>query len=116
MSFPEDDSYTPQKFTLKSSTGLKHDLVDIKHITLPDAANPRGWIRIPLHDASKRGAQRYLRTSYLQLTVTYMYNNGRDLHMRALRVLAPDEEAAPAPERFMPAWETPAMFASAHIR
>ena len=120
LSFGDDDSYTPEKFTVRSSTGLRDDLADLRHIALPEGVRVNGWIRVPLHDARQRGAQRYLRTSFLQLSVTYMYSNGRDLRIRAVRVLAPDEAppaAGPAHERFaMPAWETPQMYLSAHVR
>ena len=120
LSFGDDDSYTPEKFTVRSSTGLRDDLADLRHIELPEGVRVSGWVRVPLHAAGKRGAQRYLRSSFLQLSVTYMYSNGRDLRIRAARVLVPDEappSAGPAPERFaMPAWETPQMYLSADVR
>lgn len=113
-----DDSYTPQKVSISSSSsGSRHDLVEVRSIVLADDIAPEAWIRVPLHDPNKKGLQRYLRTSYLHISFPFMYSNGRDLHLRGLHVLGPDEEPPVAPSsRSMPAWETPLMFSSSQVR
>ena len=116
LEFSTDESYTPQKLTLRTGSGLLDELTDLKHVHLPDDFQMDGWLRIPLHNPAKRGLQRYLRTSTLRLAITYNFQNGRDLHIRGLKVLGPDAMQRPGPDRLMPVWQSEPMFASEHVR
>jgi len=117
LDFAADDSYTPQRLSIKSGPGLRHDLREVKAVSLPEVEGRfTGWLRIPLHAPAKRGMQRFLRTDYLQVSVSYMFSNGRDLHIRGAHVLGPELSAQPVMEHRMPEWQTPEMFVGAHVR
>jgi len=89
-----DESYTPRTVVVRAGA-LHHDLEEVRRVEL---AAPRGWVRIPLGAA---GAP--LRTWYLQVVVHAMKANGRDLHLRGLRVLGPGAAAAPGVHAAPPA-------------
>ena len=80
-----DESYTPRTVSVRAGI-LHHDLDELRRIEL---ASPTGWVRIPL--AQPKG----VRTWYLQIVVHSMRANGRDLHLRGLRVLGPGIGSAP---------------------
>ena len=78
-----DESYTPRSVTVRSGT-FHHDLEEVRHF---DLTSPKGWVRIPLGDLTGVGINRYHRTWYLQLVVTQMHSNGRDMHIRLIKVV-----------------------------
>jgi anaphase-promoting complex subunit 10 len=80
-----DESYTPRIVSVRAGT-LHHDLEELRRVEM---TSPTGWIRIPL--AAPKG----IRTWYLQIVVHQMRANGRDLHLRGLRILGPGAGASP---------------------
>lgn len=76
-----DESYTPRTVSVRAGT-LHHDLEELRRVEL---SSPTGWVRIPLGGAGSAG----VRTWYVQVVVHTMKANGRDMHMRGLRVLGP---------------------------
>ena len=112
-----DDSYTPQRLSIKSGPGLRHDLREVKAVNLPEEeGRVTGWVRIPLHAPSKRGVQRFLLTDSLQVSFSYMFANGRDLHVRCIHVLGPERGVQPLLERMTPRWVSPEMYVGAAVR
>jgi len=87
-----DESYTPRKISLRSGT-THHDLEEVRALTLE---KPMGWVRIPCGDPAARGAARFLRTWYLQLVVHFMHQQGRDTHIRCVKILGPPSIGAAA--------------------
>ena len=81
--FSLDESYTPKRVNLRSGTCI-HDLIDITTIELNDA---KGWVILSLSDNNKEGEP--LRTHMLQLRILSMHQNGRDTHIRQLKILGP---------------------------
>ncbi|KAF4662774.1 Anaphase-promoting complex subunit 10 [Perkinsus chesapeaki] len=97
VSYKADESYTPAVISVRIGNTL-FDLNEIQRLTL---YQPEGWIVIPLaltrsHDNSpdyhlQRGvtfrddivAQSFIRTFYLQIA------NGRDTHIRQVRIYGP---------------------------
>ena len=86
VDFSRDESYTPQAFVIKSGA-LSTDLEAVRLVTLTEAA-PKGWVRVPLGGSGGADGPCH-RTSYLSIVVTHMYANGRDMHIRGIRVLGP---------------------------
>jgi anaphase-promoting complex subunit 10 len=76
-----DESYTPKRMGVRCGTTL-HDLTDICTVEL---AEPVGWVTIPLFDPLE-GASCPLRTHMLQIRVYQMHQNGRDTHVRQVKV------------------------------
>ncbi|OQS04911.1 anaphase-promoting complex subunit 10 [Thraustotheca clavata] len=84
-----DESYTPRKISIRAGSTF-HDLVEIKTQTIVE---PMGWITIqlmqpPSHIANA-GSEKPLRTFFLQIAVMGMHQNGRDTHIRQVKVFAP---------------------------
>lgn len=93
LDFGSDESYTPKKIAIKSGTSL-HDLVDLTAIELHE---PVGWVSVSLtnpesnipdmKDTSEGSGP--LRTHYLQVKMISMHQNGRDAHIRQIKILGP---------------------------
>lgn len=72
LDFGLDESYTPSRLSLRAGTGL-HDLQEVKAVEL---AEPKGWVQVPLS----------VRANALQLVIVANHQNGRDSHVRLMRV------------------------------
>ena len=83
LDFTLDESYSAKKLNIKAGS-LSHDLVDI--ITI-DLAEPTGWVIIPLHDPYNKDMP--LRVHLIQLRVLAMHQNGRDTHLRQIKIFGP---------------------------
>ncbi len=81
LDFSTDESYTPKKIAIRSGTS-QHDLVDIATIDLHE---PVGWITVLLTEDDNQP----LRTHLLQIRVISMHQNGRDTHVRHVKVFGP---------------------------
>ena len=91
LDYTLDESYTAKKISISSGTCM-HDLMDTKTVELNE---PTGWVVIPLYDPSysndsQNGGQ-YLRAHLIQLKVLSMHQNGRDTHIRQIKILGPKE-------------------------
>jgi anaphase-promoting complex subunit 10 len=80
-----DESYTPKKLSIRAGT-THHDLEEIRVLHLD---KPSGWVRIPVGNPLGKGINRYLRTWYIQVIIYFMHQNGRDTHVRCMKVLGP---------------------------
>jgi anaphase-promoting complex subunit 10 len=84
LDYTLDESYAPKKINIRAGTNV-HDLVDVNSIELTD---PVGWTTIPLV-SSDIDASGPLRTHYLQIQILTMHQNGRDTHIRQVKVFGP---------------------------
>ncbi|KAL4159771.1 hypothetical protein PRNP1_000344 [Phytophthora ramorum] len=86
LDYKLDESYTPKKIAICSGS-TAHDL---KEIHVQQIVEPNGWISIPLYtgDGSE---QTPLRTFFLQIVLLAMHQNGRDTHIRQVKIYAPRE-------------------------
>ncbi len=80
-----DESYTPSVISVRAGTYLQ-DLREVKQFQISEAS---GWISLSV--TSSRGEP--LKASMLQIAVLANYQNGRDTHLRQVRVYAPQPEA-----------------------
>ncbi|RHY26893.1 hypothetical protein DYB32_007189 [Aphanomyces invadans] len=87
LDYKLDESYTPKTLTVRAGTTCQ-DLVDVLTYTI---AEPSGWTTIPLTQPAARShlSEKPLRTFLLQLAITGMHQNGRDTHIRQVKVFAP---------------------------
>ena len=102
----DDESYTPQVITVRAGS-LRADLDDVRHVVLTED-KPVGWLRIHLGDPTATGVARFVRAQYLRIVISQMYQNGRDVHVRCIRVRGPGVRAvgravAAASEAMQPA-------------
>ena len=82
--YKADESYTPSKISVRAGNNF-HDLHQVELIELDE---PSGWLTIPLSVGG-----RPLRTYMLQVAVLANHQNGRDTHMRQIKIHAPLSES-----------------------
>ena len=102
-----DDSYTPNKILVKAGTHL-YDLVDVRY---REFAEPQGWVHFALEktdagiaeeaEAHESAPLQPIHVFLLQICVLGNHLNGKDTHIRALKVFGPaappDVDHADAP-------------------
>jgi len=80
-----DESYTPSKISIKVGS----DFNDLKEIEEFQTKEPSGWLWFKLHD---RQSTKPVRTFMIQLAVLQNHQNGRDTHLRQIKIFQ-DERA-----------------------
>ncbi|KDQ15852.1 hypothetical protein BOTBODRAFT_31310 [Botryobasidium botryosum FD-172 SS1] len=83
----QDDSYTPTRLTIRAGTG-HYDLQDIKNVNLQ---SPSGWITFDAGAELTRDGKAYkpLEIYAIQVMIAANHLNGKDTHVRGLRILGP---------------------------
>jgi len=83
-----DDSYTPIKLLIRAGTSL-YDLQDVKTVTMD---RPTGWITFDV-GAERLGKDGYrpLNVYAVQIVIAANHMNGKDTHVRGLKVLGAKE-------------------------
>ena len=76
-----DESYTPNRISIRAGTNFN----DLQEIEVVDLKEPVGWVKIPLKDMHDRP----IRTFMIQVAVISNHQNGRDTHMRQIKVHSP---------------------------
>ncbi|KAG1674481.1 hypothetical protein FOA52_003086 [Chlamydomonas sp. UWO 241] len=118
LDFKSDESYTPNKVSIRAGTAV-HDLQEVRVVELEE---PTGCIRVPLcggAGASPSGGgpeeedapegRDPLCAFFLQIAVLSNHQNGRDTHIRLVRVYGPRADPAPLAALALPcAITTPA--------
>ncbi|MGH0165235.1 UNVERIFIED_CONTAM: hypothetical protein FKN15_003348 [Acipenser sinensis] len=84
--FKSDESYTPSKISVRVGNNF-HNLQEIRQLELVE---PSGWIHVPLLDIVNNP----IRTFMIQIAVLANHQNGRDTHMRQIKVYTPVEESS----------------------
>ena len=86
-----DESYTPSKISVRAGNSF-HDL---REVCVVDLDEPVGWTRVRL-DANGGGETEMdaeggapLRAYFLQLAVLSNHQNGRDTHVRQVKIFGP---------------------------
>eukprot|EP00602_Paraphysomonas_sp_CaronLab_P003037 CAMPEP_0185033218 /NCGR_PEP_ID=MMETSP1103-20130426/21991_1 /TAXON_ID=36769 /ORGANISM="Paraphysomonas bandaiensis, Strain Caron Lab Isolate" /LENGTH=172 /DNA_ID=CAMNT_0027569419 /DNA_START=81 /DNA_END=596 /DNA_ORIENTATION=+ len=79
-----DESYTPKKISIKAGSSA-HDLVDVANKELSE---PSGWIHVELV-SSDSDIEGPLRAHLIQIHVLSMHQNGRDTHIRQVKLYGP---------------------------
>ncbi|XP_075716501.1 anaphase-promoting complex subunit 10 isoform X1 [Rhinoderma darwinii] len=107
--YKSDESYTPSKISVRVGNNF-HNLQEIRTARCVCAlftwgrdgtkmhygkkqlelVEPSGWIHVPLTDVHKRP----IRTFMIQIAVLANHQNGRDTHMRQIKVFTPVEESS----------------------
>ncbi|KAL7417693.1 anaphase-promoting complex, subunit 10/DOC domain-containing protein [Mrakia frigida] len=98
LSHPKDDSYTPQKLSIRAGTG-RHDLTEVR---LHEVDKPEGWVTIDLRDGAVEGEEaeemeegQPIPAFLLQIVVVANHLNGKDSHVRGLKVWGPKADMDP---------------------
>eukprot|EP00979_Chaetoceros_neogracilis_P001602 scaffold278_cov226-Chaetoceros_neogracile.AAC.7 len=104
LDYSLDESYTPKRIGIKSGVTF-HDLEEVKVVEMHE---PSGWISVPLHseidpldddhnnegdddDVEKESSwkRKPLRTHFIQICILSMAQNGRDTHVRQVKLFGP---------------------------
>ncbi|XP_028760384.1 anaphase-promoting complex subunit 10 isoform X3 [Neltuma alba] len=83
VDFKLDESYTPSKISIRAGDGF-HNLKEIKTVEL---VKPTGWVYISLSGTDPR--ETFVNTFMLQIAVLSNHLNGRDTHVRQIKVYGP---------------------------
>ncbi|CAO1309521.1 unnamed protein product [Diamesa serratosioi] len=78
-----DESYTPSRISIRCGTHFN----DLNEIEIIDLCEPSGWIIVPI----KNIREHPIRTFMIQIAVISNHQNGRDTHMRQIRIHSPVE-------------------------
>lgn len=89
LDFEVDESYTPTRISLLAGTGY-HDLIPFSQL---EFAQPKGWIDVDLHDVGSVENPDVLRAFLVQVKILENHQNGKDTHVRGLKIYARDERA-----------------------
>ena len=87
LDFGADESYTPTRITLLAGTGY-HDLIPFSTL---EFAQPSGWIDVSLDNVGGGDDGKTLRAFLVQVRVMENHQNGKDTHVRGLKIYARDE-------------------------
>lgn len=79
-----DESYTPNKISVRAGNHF-HDLHEV---ALVELIEPCGWETIPLRDADDHPIRAFL----IQIAVLGNHQNGRDTHIRQIKINSPVED------------------------
>jgi len=85
LDFKLDESYTPKKICVKAGTTF-HDLHEV---VTKELEEPNGWVYVNIGDPSGFDERSVIRTHFLQIEVLAMHQNGRDTHIRQVKVFGP---------------------------
>ncbi|TXT09057.1 hypothetical protein VHUM_02531 [Vanrija humicola] len=89
-SHPRDDSYTPSRVSIRAGTGV-HDLQEVR---FEEFSKPDGWVRIPLRPLEADGSGGDgppVPAHHLRIVIVANHLNGKDTHVRGLKVFGPPE-------------------------
>ncbi|XP_065619302.1 anaphase-promoting complex subunit 10 isoform X2 [Quercus suber] len=84
-----DESYTPSKISIRAGNGF-HNLKEVKTVELD---KPSGWIYLSLSGNDPR--ETFVNTFMLQIAVLSNHLNGRDVHVRQIKVYGPRPNPIP---------------------
>ncbi|KAF4526035.1 hypothetical protein B566_EDAN000829 [Ephemera danica] len=84
-----DESYTPSRISIRAGTHFN----DLQEVEVVDLTEPSGWFMIPIKDTHGRHSKP-LRTFMIQIAVISNHQNGRDTHMRQIKIHSPTENTA----------------------
>ncbi|XP_023028239.1 anaphase-promoting complex subunit 10 [Leptinotarsa decemlineata] len=88
-----DESYTPSRISIRVGTHF-NDIQEIEVIMLTE---PSGWVHIPIKDIRDKP----IRVFMIQIAVTSNHQNGRDTHMRQIKIHSPIENLGIPIENFL---------------
>ncbi|OMJ71279.1 hypothetical protein SteCoe_30557 [Stentor coeruleus] len=87
LDFKSDESYTPSKMSILIGNAMT-DMREVQNVELEE---PTGWYNFALGKLIN-GAYNPIKTHYVQLVILQNQHNGRDTHIRNMKILGLREE------------------------
>ncbi|CAG0911583.1 unnamed protein product [Cyprideis torosa] len=84
--YKSDESYTPNKIAFRCGTSF-HDLREVGVLELNE---PTGWVMMRMEERGKKGQP--ISTFMIQIAIASNHQNGRDTHLRQVKVYSPIED------------------------
>ncbi|KAI0324675.1 anaphase-promoting complex subunit 10 [Cubamyces sp. BRFM 1775] len=105
LCYPLDDSYTPANIGIRAGTGQ----VDIQDLRIVSLERPDGWVTfdICMEPNEDGDGFKHIDVYVIQIYIMNNHMNGKDTHVRGVKVLGPLEEKLKEYEEPFP-FETPA--------
>ena len=87
LDYKTDESYTPSKISIRIENSF-NEMVDIRTIEYEE---PIGWFPIYLEEknSDSKTIKPYIKTMTLQIMILQNTHNGRDTHIRGVKIFAP---------------------------
>mmetsp|Transcript_10819 Transcript_10819/g.25926 ORF Transcript_10819/g.25926 Transcript_10819/m.25926 type:complete len:193 (+) Transcript_10819:23-601(+) len=100
LSYKVDESYTPSAISVRIGTSFQ----DLAEVQVVDLKEPEGWVTVRLaaprttqaqnascvpRDPTCGGAVDFVRTWLVQLAILSNHQNGRDTHVRQVKIFGP---------------------------
>uniref|UniRef100_T1JJR3 Anaphase-promoting complex subunit 10 n=1 Tax=Strigamia maritima TaxID=126957 RepID=T1JJR3_STRMM len=83
--YKSDESYTPNRISVRTGSHFN----DLQEVEVLDFNEPSGWVVIPLKDTHEKP----IRTFLVQIAVLSNHQNGRDTHMRQIKIHSPVQDS-----------------------
>ncbi|KAG6041952.1 hypothetical protein E4U41_000067 [Claviceps citrina] len=90
VDYNEDESYTPTKIVFKSGTS-ENNLIEFATMTMD---SPTGWQQVPIAGTGGEPDGNTLASYVLQMQILENHQNGKDTHLRGIKIYAFDSDAA----------------------
>jgi anaphase-promoting complex subunit 10 len=90
VDYNQDESYTPTNIVFCAGSG-HHDLIQFAEVPM---TNPVGWQDVPVADAGGGADGRSLCCHLVQMHIKENHQNGKDTHIRGIKIYARDEHTA----------------------
>lgn len=112
VDYNEDESYTPTKIVFKSGTS-ENSLIDFATMTMN---SPVGWQQVPIAGTGGGPDGNTLVSYVFQMQILENHQNGKDTHLRGIKIYAFDADSArPRPSAADPPITRSASQASARV-
>ncbi|KAF9777573.1 hypothetical protein IL306_004370 [Fusarium sp. DS 682] len=95
VDYNEDESYTPTKVVFKAGTS-ENNLIEFATMALE---NPSGWQQVPIAGAGGDPDGNTLVAWVVQMQILENHQNGKDTHLRGIRIYSFDNDSALGPGR-----------------
>lgn len=89
VDYNQDESYTPTHIIFHAGTG-HHDLIQFAELPL---TNPVGWQEVPIADSGGGADGHSLCCWMVQLHIKENHQNGKDTHIRGIKIYALDDQS-----------------------
>lgn len=89
VNYNEDESYTPTKIVFKSGTS-ENNLIEFASMSLE---SPVGWQQVPIAGAGGDPDGNTLVSYVLQMQILENHQNGKDTHLRGIKIYAFDGDS-----------------------
>lgn len=88
VDYDQDESYTPTRIIFRSGTSENNML----RFAAMDLVSPKGWQRVPLEGVGGGPDGNTLFCWVLQMAIMENHQNGKDTHLRGIKIFAVDVE------------------------